>query len=66
VSSTRAQVVAIPTLVAANSVDLEGSMADLSRWPGFVVSKGVVHRTRAPERTAMILVEGTGIVPIGD
>ena len=32
----------------------------------FVVPKGVRHRTRAPERTVMLMVEGAGIVPTGD
>ncbi|MGE5925727.1 MAG: cupin domain-containing protein [Gemmatimonadota bacterium] len=47
-------------------IDLEGRTVDLSRWPGFVVPKGVVHGTRAPERTVMIMVEGADIVPTGD
>lgn len=47
-------------------IDLEGRTVDLSRWQGFVVPKGVVHRTRAPERTVMIMVEGAEIVPTGD
>lgn len=47
-------------------IDLEGRTVDLARWQGFVVPKGVVHRTRAPERTVMIMVEGAGIVPTGD
>jgi mannose-6-phosphate isomerase-like protein (cupin superfamily) len=32
---------------------------------GFVVPKGVMHRTRADERTIMLMVEGAGIVPTG-
>ena len=47
-------------------IDLEGRTVDLSRWQGFVVPKGVLHRTRAPERTVMIMVEGADIVPTGD
>jgi mannose-6-phosphate isomerase-like protein (cupin superfamily) len=47
-------------------IDLEDRTVDLARWQGFVVPKGVVHRTRAPERTVMIMVEGAGIVPTGD
>ena len=47
-------------------IDLEGRTVELSRWQGFVVPKGVVHRTRAPERTVMVMVEGAGIVPTGD
>jgi mannose-6-phosphate isomerase-like protein (cupin superfamily) len=33
---------------------------------GFVVPKGVVHRTRAPERAIILMVENAGIVPTGD
>jgi len=33
---------------------------------GFVVPKGVVHRTRAPERTVILMVENAGIVPTGN
>ena len=47
-------------------IDLEGRTVELSRWQGFVVPKRVVHRTRAPERTVMVMVEGAGIVPTGD
>ena len=30
------------------------------------VPKGVVHRTRAPERCVILMVENAGIVPTGD
>jgi hypothetical protein len=30
------------------------------------VPKGVVHRTRAPVRTAVVMVEPAGVVPTGD
>ena len=33
---------------------------------GIVVPKGIVHRTRAPERTVMLMVENVGILPTGD
>ena len=33
---------------------------------GFVVPKGVRHRTRAPERTVILIVERADIVPTGD
>jgi mannose-6-phosphate isomerase-like protein (cupin superfamily) len=34
---------------------------------GFSVSKGVVHRTRAPRgRTVILMVERAGVVPTGD
>jgi mannose-6-phosphate isomerase-like protein (cupin superfamily) len=33
---------------------------------GFTVPKGVVHRTRAPTRTAILMVEAAGVAPTGD
>ena len=47
-------------------IDLEGRTVDLGPRQGFVVPKGVVHRTRAPERAVILMVEGAGIVPTGD
>jgi mannose-6-phosphate isomerase-like protein (cupin superfamily) len=47
-------------------IDLEGRTVELAPGQGFVVPKGVVHRTRAPVRTAVLMVEGAGIVPTGD
>ena len=39
---------------------------ELDPGQGFVVPKKVVHRTRAPERTVILMVESAGIVPTGD
>lgn len=47
-------------------IDLEGRTVELSPRRGFVVSKGVLHRTRAPKRTVILMVENAGIVPTGD
>jgi len=47
-------------------IDLEGRTVELSPRQGFVVSKGVLHRTRAPQRTVILMVENSGIVPTGD
>ena len=47
-------------------VDLEDRAVELGPRQGFVVPKGVVHRTRAPRRTIILMVEGAGIVPTGD
>jgi mannose-6-phosphate isomerase-like protein (cupin superfamily) len=33
---------------------------------GFTVPRGVVHRTRAPVRTAIVMVEAEGVSPTGD
>jgi mannose-6-phosphate isomerase-like protein (cupin superfamily) len=47
-------------------IDLEGRTVELVEDQGFVVPKGVVHRTRAPQRAVILMVEGVGIVPTGD
>jgi mannose-6-phosphate isomerase-like protein (cupin superfamily) len=47
-------------------VDLDGKGFVLEPGQGVVVPKGVRHRTRAPERTVMLMVEGADIVPTGD
>jgi mannose-6-phosphate isomerase-like protein (cupin superfamily) len=47
-------------------IDLEGETVELAPRQGFVVPKGVVHRTRAPEKAIILMVEGAGIVPTGD
>ena len=47
-------------------IDLEDRTVELAPQQGFVVPKGVVHRTRAPQRCVILMVEGAGIVPTGD
>ena len=47
-------------------IDLEGRIVELAPGQGFVVPKGVLHRTRAPQRTVILMVENAGIVPTGD
>ena len=47
-------------------IDLEDRTVELAPQQGFVVPKGVVHRTRAPERAVILMVENAGIVPTGD
>ena len=47
-------------------IDLEGRSVELQPRQGFVVPKGVIHRTRAPERAVILMVENAGIVPTGD
>ena len=47
-------------------IDLGGRTVELGERQGFVVPKGVVHRTRAPSRAIILMVEGAGIVPTGD
>lgn len=47
-------------------IDLEDHTVALRPRQAFVVPKGVLHRTRAPEKTVILMVEGAGIVPTGD
>jgi len=47
-------------------VDLEDRTVGLEVGEGFTVPMGVVHRTRAPRRTVILMVEKAGVVPTGD
>jgi mannose-6-phosphate isomerase-like protein (cupin superfamily) len=47
-------------------IDLEERTVALDPRQGFVVPKGLVHRTRALERTVILMVENAGIVPTGN
>ena len=47
-------------------VDLEGRTVELAPQQGLVVPRGIVHRTRALERTVMLMVEGSTVTPTGD
>jgi len=47
-------------------IDLEGRTVELAPRQGFVVPKRVQHRTRAPDRTIILMVERADIVPTGD
>jgi len=47
-------------------IDLEGRTVELAPQQGFTVPKGVLHRTRAPERSVILMIEGSGVVPTGD
>jgi mannose-6-phosphate isomerase-like protein (cupin superfamily) len=42
-----------------------GRVVELRPREGFVVPKGVVHRTRAPERSVILMIETAAIVPTG-
>ncbi len=55
------------TLDGTLLIDIEGedSIA-LSKHQGYVVPKGVVHKTRAPEKVVVLMVETAGIIPTGD
>jgi mannose-6-phosphate isomerase-like protein (cupin superfamily) len=49
-------------------IDLEADRSTVSLGPqqGFTVPRGAVHRTRAPRRTTILMVEGAGVEPTGD
>ncbi|MFX0114392.1 MAG: cupin domain-containing protein [Candidatus Hodarchaeota archaeon] len=47
-------------------LDLEGETIDLLPKQGYAVPRGVLHRTRAHERTVILMVEKSTIKPIGD
>jgi Cupin domain len=47
-------------------IDLEDRTIELAPGHGSVVPKGVLHRTRAPERSVVLMMESAGIVPTGD
>ena len=47
-------------------VDLEDRSIELNPGQGVTVTKNVIHRTRAPQKTVMLMVENKGIIPTGD
>ena len=47
-------------------IDLENRAIELAPRQGVVVPKGVLHRTRARERTVILMVETRTITPTGD
>jgi mannose-6-phosphate isomerase-like protein (cupin superfamily) len=47
-------------------IDLEERTVALDPGQGFVVPRQVTHRTRAPHRTIVLMVENKGILPTGD
>jgi len=47
-------------------IDLEDRVVELQPRQGFVVPKGVMHRTRAPERTIILMVEAATVIPTGN
>ena len=48
-------------------LDLEDrDSVELHPNQGYVVPKGVVHKTRAPEKTVVLMIETAGIIPTGD
>lgn len=46
-------------------VDLEDRSIELNPRQGLLVEKGVIHKTRASERTVVLMMEGAGVKPTG-
>ena len=47
-------------------IDLEDRTLELNPNQGVTISKGVLHRPRAPQKTVMLMVETSNIEPTGD
>ena len=47
-------------------IDLEDQAIELEPEQGFTVPKGVLHRTRARERTVILMIEKSTVTPTGD
>ncbi len=47
-------------------IDLEGRTVELHPRQGFVVPRATLHRTRALQRTVILMVENAGIIPTGN
>lgn len=47
-------------------IDLENKMVELNPGQGVTISKGVMHRPRAPKKTVMLMMETSNIEPTGD
>ena len=55
------------TLTGTLLLDIEGQESiELNPHQGYVVPKGVVHKTRAPEKAVVLMIETAGIVPTGE
>jgi mannose-6-phosphate isomerase-like protein (cupin superfamily) len=55
------------TLTGKLILDIEGRESfELYQHQGYVVPKGVVHKTGAPEKTVVLMIETAGIIPTGD
>jgi mannose-6-phosphate isomerase-like protein (cupin superfamily) len=47
-------------------IDLEDRTIELNPNEGVTITKGVMHRPRAPKKTVMLMVETSAIQPTGD
>lgn len=47
-------------------IDLEADSITLDKHQGFTVPRGVLHRTRAPEKAVILMVETSSVAPTGN
>jgi len=47
-------------------IELGNETITLNPWQGYTISKGVMHRTLAPQKTIILMVESAAIQPTGD
>ena len=47
-------------------IDIEGGTIELKKNQGVTITKGVLHRPRAPKKVVMLMVETVEIKPTGD
>ncbi len=47
-------------------IEIEGQSVELHPQQGFMVPKGVLHKTSAPVRSVILMIEGKGVIPTGD
>ena len=47
-------------------IDIEDRTIELNPEQGVTISRGVMHRPRAPQKTVMLMVETSSIKPTGD
>lgn len=47
-------------------IDLEDKTIELNPNQGVTISKGVLHKPRAPKKTVMLMIETASIDPIGN
>ena len=47
-------------------IDLEDKTIELDRNQGTTISKGIMHRPRAPKKTVILMVETSSVIPTGD
>lgn len=47
-------------------IDIKDETIELNPQQAYMIPKGVLHRTRAPQRTVILMVEGRTVTPTGD